>query len=172
MCQLLSKGAHVFSAVSGENQLQRLYFSADRTFGPGQNLHSARLRSLFQNVFYIHCHKNHVHWIFTSSGMLRLVTDILEGRSFFLCMVKKSKNRLLDPEDGGTTLPRNVDNCESTQRNIVNSAARTSNLASCTLSQNYTWCHDWYTRLLKSFSLFFGNLEDFEPKSIPENEVH
>jgi len=70
--------------------------------------------------------------------MLRRVTDSMEGLSFFMCMVKKSKNRLLDPEDGGTTLLRNVDNCESTQRNIVNSAARTSNLAACTLYQNYT----------------------------------
>jgi len=39
-----------------------------------------------------------------------MLRTFLEGRSFFMCMVKKSKNRLLDPADGGTTLLRNVDN--------------------------------------------------------------
>ena len=58
---------------------------------------------------------------------------ILEGHNVFMCMVKKSKTRMLYPEDGGTELFQNVDSCESTQRNIINAAVGTSNLATCTL---------------------------------------
>lgn len=139
MCQLRPNGAHVFSAVSGENQLQRLYFSADRTFSPWTKYSLFAVKKPVSECF--------LHPLSQKSCPLNIhvvwgVTDILEGRSFFMSVVKKSKNRLLDPEDRGTTLIRNVDNCESTQRNIVKSAAITSNLASCTLYQHYTQCHD------------------------------
>lgn len=46
-----------------------------------------------------------------------------------MCMVR-SPRTLLYPEDGGSELFRNVDNCESTQYNIIIVTVRTSNLAS------------------------------------------
>ena len=121
----------MYCLVSGENHLQRLYFSADRTFSPRTKSSLSAVKKPISECFFTPIVTKIVSIEYSRlPGCYGIVWTFWRG-------VVSSCAWLRSPRTDCLTLKmealRSFETSVigSTQRNIVNSAARTSKLAAC-----------------------------------------